>query len=124
MPTAAHWALRAEECADLVKIELAAVLEEFAAMPNKSALKHAVLNINRRHMPQYITTRQALPAGRRANWAFSEPPISSLNTLGLPPSLANVDKFLDAMHSRISLQVQQEGNLRIKKAFSARLSSH
>lgn len=99
VPTGAHWANKAKNSIELLKIKLSAVFAEYPELPNDlvfklpndRAFKLSLMSVNRRVISQYELTRLELRWGRKAPKAhLGRVPFSALTTVSLPPSLSDV----------------------------------
>lgn len=122
VPTGAHWANKAEKALELVKVELSSVLSEFPSLPNELAFKLAILNLNRRVMSGYKLSRLELHWGRRApSVKLDDLPLSALTAAALPPSLADINLFLDAASWKRKEKSRKEATMKIRRALKTTL---
>lgn len=117
VPTGAHWANKAEKAIELLKVELASVFVEFPGLTNELAFKLAILNVNRRVMPSYKMSRLEIHWGRKASKVKLEDiPLCSLTAESLPPTLADIDVYLNAASWKRSEKSRKEARLKIRQA--------
>lgn len=103
-------------------MELASVLSEFPTLSNRAAFKPAAINLNRRHIPQYKTSRRAIHAGKREPRIRLEAPLFSLHAAPLLPSMADIQLSLQATVGPHKDRVRREARVRIARASKAQLS--
>lgn len=119
----AHWPLYSEKTVDLLRVELDAVFAQFSELCPSDAVQVACQRLNDRMMTAYGRTRAEIHLGRQLRRVPLRNQLSSLSPEWLPPSLCDVERFLDATDMKRTQHVSAVARRRLATALRARLSS-